>query len=655
MKLALRIALVGALLFRIDGARLNRRLKHEMAERKRARTHKQEGNVSVASAAAQHPASPSCFLASGFGLQRGCQYAQAMEPVPNCNSASYDQACYDEASAEQVRGYLRDVRTSSDYSSLTRSVTEAEGGGFGVSVSASFSYLKRSEVSERSIAFFIGASGRSKTRTMQKPVSMKLTSAAKTVLRNDPKRFLSLYGLKYVHTVTYGGSFLGSFTLNSKETSDMKDIQAFASVSVNKGLFSAKASTEFQNTVSQKSGRVSIFASADWKGGSGIISNYATPESMGNMFNQWDRSWRSSPEPLTIVTRRWIDSAEVQEIVNAMSVEDKDLFYRDDISPIMQSEISEENAKIMMVEHSIKQALSWITTDNNQVMRSCLTNLNRDVLTKRLQIDGLDDVAVLLIQQQWLNRDYSWFASDSLRGRYLSCVSNAANVCNVHAVRCQTWQTLVRDDRVDWCLRNPSCRGSNDYPTSDIIRAITQIAQSQGKNHETLKDELMDTYPGWEWMTLKFNVPGRRRRRGKWAWAAKGLSYGIAEGGSRLVSMGTYCPTPPSCGSCPSEENCIANAFQNNDVTAGVNWAWDSCSGGRNRNIFASRGMATMDISKPAGHRCLFSGNRHGKMYAFNLLSGSQSGMGPFPNDTDGHVTFSSGQWEHQGTGRVPR
>merc|ERR1719469_275158 len=147
---------------------------------------------------------------------RGCQYPEAMQPVPDCSNANFDQACYQVDPAEVVRGYMRDVRSTNDYSSLTRSVTEAEFGGYGVTVSASFSYMKSSEVTEESIAFFIGASGKTRTRTIQRPVAMRLTAAAREILRQDPREFITRHGLRYIHSITYGGSFLGSVTVNAK-------------------------------------------------------------------------------------------------------------------------------------------------------------------------------------------------------------------------------------------------------------------------------------------------------------------------------------------------------------------------------------------------------------------------------------------------------
>jgi hypothetical protein len=252
--------------------------------------------------------------------------------------------------------------------------------------------------------------------------------------------------------VTFGGSFLGSFTLNSKSASGTQDINAFAKLSGSKGLFSASGSEDFQHAVSQSNGRVSIFADADWKGGTDIdvdLLTQATPESMGKMFKQWGDSWRSSPEPLTVETRRWIDSADVQEIVNTMSAQDADLFYMDDISPITQREISEENSELMKVETSLKLALSWIATQNDRAMRSCLEQLNRDVLTKRLEVNLLDEADVLIIQNQFLNRDYSWFEADHFRERYLSCVPHDLESLWLHGEvgtnRCPSGSVAIED------------------------------------------------------------------------------------------------------------------------------------------------------------------------------------------------------------------
>jgi len=370
----------------------------------------------------EFPASPACLLASGFGVQRGCQYPQAMQQVGECGSSWFEKACYSVSNSESVRGYMRDIRSNSDYNSLTRSVTEAEGGGYGVSVSASFSYMKRSQVSEKSLAFFIGASGVTRTRSIQNPGEMLLTSAAKELLRQEPREFIARYGLRYIHTITYGGSFLGSVTLNSKKTVDDRDIGVMAGFSVNKGLFSVKGSQDFQNTVSQENLDVSIFINAQWAGGSNISQNYQTPETLNTMFEAWDSSWRANPSPITVITRRWSDSTEVQGLLNSMSAADKELFNVPDVTPAMSREISQENAQVALVDTSLKKAQTWNEIKGDQDRLSCLTALSRDVSAQLMRIDMLKDADVLIIQQQWLAGDYSWFVAGVLNDRYLRCV-----------------------------------------------------------------------------------------------------------------------------------------------------------------------------------------------------------------------------------------
>merc|ERR1719410_2606239 len=140
------------------------------------------------------------------------------------------------------------------------------------------------------------------------------------------------------------------------------------------------------------------------------------------MFQDWDRKWRADPAPLTVLTRRWTDSAEVQEIVNGMSAEDKELFNTRDITQGIAREISQENAQATLTASSVARALTWTEIRKDATTQRCLTDLNRDVTAQLMRIDLLSDEAVLAIQDKWLARDYSWFQADKLNDRYLSCV-----------------------------------------------------------------------------------------------------------------------------------------------------------------------------------------------------------------------------------------
>merc|ERR550532_3505036 len=570
-----------------------------------------------------HPASLSCFLGSGFGIQKGCQYVPALATIPSCASAGSGEACYTDTPTEVARGYSRDVRTSFEYSSMTESITEAEGGGFGISVSASFSYMKRSQVSEKATAFFIGASGRTSTRTLDNPGALKLTATAKQLLTANPAMFLQFYSSTFVHTLTYGGSFLGSVTLNSKETSDDRDIGAFAGFSVNKGLFSASGNTSFKNTIEEKTGKVSMFMSADWKGGQ-VQQDYSAPEKLGDMFRSWDSTWRTSPAPLTLVTRRWIDLVDVQEVVFGLPADQMMLFFTDTISPIIQKKISVENAAIMKVESSVRQALSWLATASDATLRSCLEKLRDDIQRKRIVIDAMDDSQVLAIQAQFLNSDLSWFESGTYESRYKNCVGNADKVCDGHNHFCNTWQVLNRDERVDWCLRDPSCTGSGSSPSNELLSSIAAISASRGQDHIGLRDEVSREFPGWEWIVAKVGASGSRRRRH--AWAYRGYDIGNDQASDHYLVTGLHCPIAPGCDKCQVKEDCVAEAIKGGPSEASVLNAWNNCGGGYSgtRTIIGVRADSWWRAwSTKSSGSCVLKGSRHGNMYIITVAPGA--------------------------------
>jgi len=564
-----------------------------------------------------------CFLGSGFGIQKACQYVPALQQIESCDVAGSGDACYTDTNTEVARGYSRDVRTSYEYSSMTESITEAEGGGYGISVSASFSYMKRSQVSEKATAFFIGASGRTSTRSLNNPQNLKLTSTAKMLLRANSSMFLQFYSATFVHTLTYGGSFLGSVTINSKETSDDRDIGAFASFSVNKGIFSASGNTSFKNTINEKTGKVSVYMSADWKGGQ-VQQDYGSPEKLGDMFRSWDATWRQSPAPLSLVTRRWIDLVEVQEVVFGLPPDQMMMFFVDSISPIIQKKISVENAAIMKVESSVRQALSWLATASDATLRSCLENLRDDIQRKRIGIDAMDDSQVLAIQAQFQNSDLSWFESGDYETRYTGCVGDADKVCDGRTHFCQTWQVLSRDPRVDWCLRNPSCTGSGSSPSSALLSSIAGIAASRGQDHIGLRDEVKKEFPGWEWMAVKVAASGSRRRRH--AWALRGWNVGHATPSDHFLVTGLHCNPAPGCGKCQVKEDCVAEAIRGGPSEASVLNAFNTCGGGYSgtRTIIGVRadwwGRAW---SLKSSGSCILHGDRHGNMYVVTVAPGA--------------------------------
>ena len=107
---------------------------------------------------------------------------------------------------------------------------------------------------------------------------------------------------------------------------------------------------------------------------------------------------------------------------------------------------------------------------------------------------------MLTTQAQFLKSDLSWFESETYRSRYTTCVGNADNICAGYTHSCNSWQALQRDERGDWCLRHPSCRGSPTFPSSELLSSVASISQSRGQDHGGLRDELKA--PSQMWVLL---------------------------------------------------------------------------------------------------------------------------------------------------------
>ena len=81
-----------------------------------------------------------------------------------------------------------------------------------------------------------------------------------------------------------------------------------------------------------------------------------------------------------------------------MSAENKELFNVPDLTQAIPREISDENARIVLTDTSLRKALTWNEIRKDGETQACLNDLNRDVSAKLMLIDSLDEVAKLTIQ-----------------------------------------------------------------------------------------------------------------------------------------------------------------------------------------------------------------------------------------------------------------
>ena len=153
-------------------------------------------------------------LLEGFSIVSQGRGNSPFEPIPHCKDKNDLSACIDKVpSSKSVSSYEKTLVDKSSRESLMSTVVSAEGGSAGVQVSASVDYMQQSEQSLETVTYTIGGSTALYEERVRNPGKLKLTKPARTMLEQNPTRFLELYGLSFVDSITYGGTFFGSVDL----------------------------------------------------------------------------------------------------------------------------------------------------------------------------------------------------------------------------------------------------------------------------------------------------------------------------------------------------------------------------------------------------------------------------------------------------------
>ena len=193
-------------------------------------------------------------------------------------------------------GYLETVTDLRSKETFFSTLVKAEGGSVGVKVSASVGYIESSSVTEESVSHFIGGTVAANVERIRHPQNLKLNPSAKAVLQIDPMGFLSTYGQYFVTAITYGGSFLGSYTMNSRNSANSDELKAEASFSYSGGLYSASGSLEFMDK--QATLEESLEIKADYRcipdtGAAREVPE--NPAALNKIYTDWSVSARENP------------------------------------------------------------------------------------------------------------------------------------------------------------------------------------------------------------------------------------------------------------------------------------------------------------------------------------------------------------------------
>jgi hypothetical protein len=380
--------------------------------------------------------SPGCILGGGFGSGDGCTYPSAVLQISACDdqaSAPNDVACLVDVFVDNVTSYSREARSSSDISKVLDATAKLEGRAYGTSVSAGAAVVKASNISESSVAFTIGAAGETRSTSVRNPGGLQLTEAAKELLRNDPLGFLGRYSHYYVYKITYGGSFAGAVTLDSKTSSSSSALDFTLDLSLPAELddLSGDASVDFQRKVDAHSHEVDMNLQAAWLGGTGVqMESPATLEALLSRYRQWHDTWRSDPHPLKIVLRRWIDVHDVQLIVNTLDTQTRRVFSDHSVYPFMETLLRRELEDMQELQASLSRAMLWPELQSNRTAEFELMNLQFDVQRHMVEVEHLDEITMLRRQVEFMNRDDSWFTAYKLRRAFEDTKHAIGRICD---------------------------------------------------------------------------------------------------------------------------------------------------------------------------------------------------------------------------------
>lgn len=426
---------------------------------------------------------PGCKLGMGLDLQDGCLASAVLDASQKLVNQSVFKTTY----------YTQNVVDQSTFNSEVSSVTSAEGGGWGVSVSLGISFMRTSTMSSKSVSFLVGQSSTVYSNQIDNIQGLQLTWTAKSLLQADPKLFLDSYGTHFISGVVYGGSFMGSVTLWEKSTSESSSLDTFAKFDAQTIFFHANASEDFGKSMSSNAYHLDTFAKAEYSGGQMVQFEPSSPLEMGNSYKKWQAGFnQETAVPLKMVYSNWYEVLDVQNIVNAKGSSVMAMFNPKDVATETLEQITTELSKTNFVKGAVAHTQNWDCYATSSGLKFALIELEQTITQHLLVIQTLSNDQVLAIQAQLLKGDFSWFKGDSLNTNFNSIITQYKRACGAFCLNpyypaalkaneaCTTDGNLDHGASTYGCsaLTNPVMTGlqfthpcGQDYAYQEMIRA----------------------------------------------------------------------------------------------------------------------------------------------------------------------------------------
>lgn len=159
------------------------------------------------------------------------------------------------------------IQTSDDYVSVLDTSAKIEGQAWTeegkVSLNTSAAYLRKQHINAQTLTFVIykGSTTVSEVPSSEAVAALKLPDGIGDRILSDPQGFLEHYGTHFIAGFVYGGSFIGTITIEAMSEQDMQRIKTTFSTEINEfGTGNAKIDGSFNDKVQSNQNTYQITA-----------------------------------------------------------------------------------------------------------------------------------------------------------------------------------------------------------------------------------------------------------------------------------------------------------------------------------------------------------------------------------------------------------
>ena len=241
------------------------------------------------------PYDASCTQGEGFLFSAGdvsCM-ASPFEAMKYCSDESDGEPCLRNGPGGTSSMKYMKVDSQSSREQMMSVTAEAEGGGWGVKVSASVASQQSSKMSSESTSYVLYGHKHLGNLEVANAQNLKLTQQAKDLMKQGFEAFTNTYGTHLVGYISSGATFYGSYTLYSESSSSEDKLSVEASVSGSYGPFSAEASASFDQSLNSASSKTKVEATLRC---TGTVECASEPPTSAEKMLEMSKTWHSSTD-----------------------------------------------------------------------------------------------------------------------------------------------------------------------------------------------------------------------------------------------------------------------------------------------------------------------------------------------------------------------